>query len=106
MLESVGYKVILTSNALEGLEVYKTQQQFIELIILDFHLPDFSGKETFQRLKQINHGSKIVITSGFEYSKEIQETINQGAMGFLRKPFNRDQIITTIQKIFRLHLKL
>jgi len=98
VLENEGYKVILAENATEGIGIYETQKQFIELILLDFNLPDSTGFNVFKQLKKINADSKILLTSGFEYDSEIQKTLEHGAVGFISKPFNREQIITLIKK--------
>jgi len=99
MLESAGYKVILSSNAREGVEIYQSQLQFIELVVLDYFLPDNVGYEVIQKIKQINPACKILITSGFELDQEIQRAIESGAIGFLSKPFNREQILQYIHNI-------
>ncbi len=36
MLESAGYKVILSSNAKEGIEIYKSQMPFIAMVLVDY----------------------------------------------------------------------
>lgn len=99
MLESAGYKVILSSNAKEGIEIYKSQRQFIALILVDYFLPDSVGLQVIQQIQQINPECKILITSGFELDEEIQKAIKNGVVGFLSKPFNREQILNYIQNL-------
>lgn len=99
MLESAGYKVILSSNAKEGIEIYKSQKQFIALVLVDYFLPDSIGLQVIQQIQQINPECKILITSGFELDEEIQTAIKNGVVGFLSKPFNREQILNYIQTL-------
>jgi DNA-binding NtrC family response regulator len=105
MLENEGFKVILAANAKEGIEIYKTQYQFIELVLLDYNLPDASGGEVFEKLKNLNSKVKILITSGFEFSEDIQNALDNGALGFLSKPFDRELIIQSVQKIFSIPIE-
>jgi DNA-binding NtrC family response regulator len=99
MLEEAGYKVILSSNAEEGIQIYQSQMQFIELVVLDYFLPDSVGLDVVKKIKQFDPHCKILITSGFELDQEIQKVIESGAIGFLSKPFNREQILQYIQNI-------
>lgn len=99
MLESAGYKVILSSNAEEGIEIYKGQKDVIDLILLDYFLPDGSGLDVLRKIKEIDSSTKILITSGFELHDDIETAIEEGAVGFISKPFNREQIINMIKQI-------
>lgn len=105
ILENKHYKVILAATASEGIGLYKSHNNLIEVVLLDFHLPDASGLEVFQRLKKINPGAKIIITSGFEFDETIQNTLNSGAIGFLGKPFNSEQILSLIQQVFNYQME-
>ncbi|MGD9138078.1 MAG: response regulator, partial [Desulfobacterales bacterium] len=51
MLEKLGYQVITASNGKRALEVYRRDQNKIDMVILDMIMPDMSGAETYDRLK-------------------------------------------------------
>lgn len=99
MLESAGFRVILSSNAAEGVEIFRMQQHVIDLVLLDYYLPDGTGLEVFNVLKEIDDNCRILITSGFELDEDIQSALDAGAIGFLSKPFNREQIVSFIQHV-------
>lgn len=99
MLESAGYKVILSANAEEGIEIYKGQKDLIDLILLDYYLPDGSGLDVLRKIKEIDSSTKVLLTSGFELHDDIEKAIEEGAIGFISKPFNREQIINMIHQI-------
>ncbi len=99
MLESAGYRVITAANADEGVEIYRSQRELIELILLDYYLPDGSGLDVFRRIKSIDKNSHILLTSGFDIDEDIQTALDEGAIGFLSKPFNREQIVGFIQQV-------
>jgi DNA-binding NarL/FixJ family response regulator len=75
------------------------------LVLLDYNLPDASGGEVFEKLKNLNSKVKILITSGFEFSEDIQNALDNGALGFLSKPFDRELIIQSVQKIFSIPIE-
>ncbi len=99
MLESAGFRVILSSSAGEGIEIYRMQKHVIDLVLLDYYLPDGTGLEVFNKLKKVDENCRILITSGFELDDDIQKALDAGAIGFLSKPFNREQIVSFIQHV-------
>jgi len=99
ILENEGFKVILSGTAKEGIEIFRNRKNIIQLVILDYYLPDSTGGEVFRQLKKLDSSVKVVITSGFEYDEKIQEVLNHGALGFLGKPFDRAQITSFVRQI-------
>ncbi len=100
LLENDGFKVILASTAKEGIELYRTDKELIEIVLLDFYLPDSTGIEIFKQIRDINPESKVIVTSGFEFDETIQDVLDSGALGFIGKPFNREQILSFIHKAY------
>ena len=103
VLDEESYKVILAETAHEGIDLYQADKHLIELVILDFNLPDADGLRVLQKLQTINPDVKVLLTSGFDVDKGIQEALNKGALQFIRKPFNRIQILDTVRKIYDYH---
>ena len=87
MLQRLGYKVLQAKDGQEAVEVYKNNQDSIDLVILDMKMPH-NGGHTFDQLRKINSDLRIILTSGFAEDYRIRELAKQGCKGFLRKPFN------------------
>ncbi len=99
MLTDYGYKVLVASDGLAGVELYKKQMNEIDLVISDIGMPKMGGKETFQKLKLINPNVKLIFISGFlEIDKKI-ELENLGISGFVHKPFQAPQLLNLIQQV-------
>ncbi len=105
VLENAGFRVIVAASAGEGVEIFKLHHDMIELVLLDFHLPDSPGSRVYYMLREIEPEIKVIITSGFELDQSIQRILDDGAMGFIRKPFDRDQIIHLMNQIFEMNNK-
>jgi len=96
LLESKGHEVVQAANgkiALESLVVYR-----FDLIITDIMMPEIEGVEFILRLRQ----SKIPVISISGMAKEdvINELIQSlGIKGFLKKPFNKDDLFQLIDHI-------
>ena len=99
MLDKMGYAVLLAGSGKEAIEVYKDNQDTIDLVILDMIMPEMSGGETFERLKEINPGLKVLLSSGYSIDGRASEIMERGCDGFMQKPFNMIQLSRKIREI-------
>lgn len=75
------------------------QTEAFDLILLDLHLPDTTGFEGIKRIRTAHESSPIVVVSGEESTTHIRECINQGAMGFVPKSSNSEELFTAMKSI-------
>ena len=71
-----------------------------DLILLDVRMPGMSGYEVTRRIRQTEARSHIpilLITADEQASEEIGE--QAGANGLIRKPFEMDELIASIQSL-------
>ena len=87
MLQQLGYKVLDAKDGLEAIEVFKSNQSEVDLVILDMNMPH-NGGSTFDQLKKIDENVRVIIASGYAESQRIREMMEQGCYGFIQKPFN------------------
>ncbi|MFH1231150.1 MAG: PAS domain S-box protein [Planctomycetota bacterium] len=99
ILEKYGYKVILANNGKEALEIYQQRKNEIILVILDFVMPGWSGKETFEELRKINSDVKVLIATGYSLNSHGEELMSEGVKGFIQKPFSIKELLEEIKKI-------
>jgi two-component system cell cycle sensor histidine kinase/response regulator CckA len=99
MLDKMGYEVLLAGSGKEAIEIYKDQQDRIDLVILDMVMPGMSGGETFERLREINPGQKVLLSSGYSINGRAAEIMERGCDGFMQKPFNMIQLSQKIRGI-------
>jgi two-component system chemotaxis response regulator CheY len=89
----LGCEVAEAENALQGLEVFKMFNP--HLVTLDIMMPDVGGFTALDLLRRIRKTTDdtevIVITSKVE---DREEFINEGAIGFLTKPFDSFEGLT------------
>ena len=62
-------------------------------------MPEMSGGETFERLKEINPGLKVLLSSGYSIDGRASEIMERGCDGFMQKPFNMIQLSRKIREI-------
>ncbi len=100
MLLDAGFKVITAKDGLEGVEIYKQNQNNIDLVISDIGMPRMGGEETFKRIKAINPSVKLIFISGFLEIDKKQELEKLGISGFIQKPFKAQEMLQLLNKIF------
>jgi len=98
MLTICGFTTICARDGEEGIAMYKENMKDISLVLLDMSMPKLSGYETFYEIRKINNNSKIVIMSGYGNDDRVIECLNDGADGFLQKPWTLDELITKVSK--------
>ena len=70
-----------------------------DLIILDMIMPDMGGGETFDRLKEIDPGIKVLLSSGYSVDGQATEILDRGCKGFIQKPFDIKELSLRIREI-------
>jgi PAS domain S-box-containing protein len=98
-LNKYGYRVITASNGKEALETYRRMGDSISLIMLDLLMPVMDGEKCLEEILHINPNAKVVIASGASESGPASETRVAGATGFVQKPYNMNQLLTTIREV-------
>jgi PAS domain S-box-containing protein len=99
LLVGVGYNVISAGNGKEALEIYQKEKDRISLILLDLIMPVMDGWQCLVKILHINPNAKVIIASGFIESGLAKGLEAKGAKGFVQKPFDMSQLLTTIREV-------
>jgi two-component system, cell cycle sensor histidine kinase and response regulator CckA len=99
MLEKLGYKVFTARDGKEALEVFRKNQEEIDVIILDMIMPKMSGGDAFDRIKEIKPDIKVLLSSGYSINGQASEILNRGCNGFIQKPFNLQNLSKSLRSI-------
>ena len=101
LLEELGYTVLAAHGGREAVEIYQEHGDSIDLVILDMIMPDMGGGETFDRLKEINPGVRVLLSSGYSIDGQAQEIMARGCDGFIQKPFRIEELSQKIREIVK-----
>jgi len=100
MLQQLGYAATLVRDGQEAVDYYAHSWPSTDLIILDMVMPRLSGKDTFRGLRQINPGAQVLLSSGFSVEGEAQVLLEEGAVGFLQKPYFLLELSQALSRLF------
>ena len=90
-------EIIEASNGLEAVELYKEHKP--EICFMDLTMPVMDGFEAIKEIKSYDKDAKIIIVSADiqEFSK--QKAKENGAIGFINKPINKDTLSLMLKKL-------
>ncbi len=98
IFEKIGYT---TERAKTGMEaINKVREKSFNIALLDLKLPDIEGTELSVSLKELYPEMEILIITGNPDLNSAVKALNIGASGYLLKPLNMDNLITTVKNIF------
>ena len=98
LLGSLLKKVYVAQNGLEGLELYKENQNNIDLIISDINMPKMNGLDMCEQIRKINNEMPLVITSAHNDTNFLRKAIEVGVNTYAMKPIDLYQLIESIIK--------
>jgi PAS domain S-box-containing protein len=99
LLEKLGYTVLVAGSGKEAIAMYDKNKDWIELVILDMIMPGMGGGEVFDRLKTINPGIKVLLSSGYSIDGEAAQIMARGCKGFIQKPFDLKALSKKVRMI-------
>jgi response regulator RpfG family c-di-GMP phosphodiesterase len=91
------YTLLTASDGLEALEIIKSDQ--INCCFTDLAMPRLDGLELARRIYQYDSTIPVVVMTGYPSLDIAIETLKNGVVDFITKPFNMEQILPTISKV-------
>ena len=99
MLSALGYEVITFSNGAQAVDYFKAHADTIDLVVLDMVMPVMNGRETFLAMKQLKPDLRAVLASGYSLDGDAQSVMDEGAMGFIQKPYRREALGDLLRRV-------
>lgn len=87
ILKHLGYMIIKATSGRHAIEGYKENKDQLDLFILDMIMPEISGSETFDKMKEINPDVKVLLSSGYSIEGQASEILSRGCSGFIQNLF-------------------
>ncbi|MDA7864730.1 response regulator [bacterium] len=95
-MQQRGFRVETAGNFEEAIEVFRKRPT--ELAVLDLRMPGKSGLELLRKLLQIEPETRIIILSGFGSIPASIDAVRAGAVNFLSKPADADDILSAFMR--------
>ncbi|WP_428606122.1 putative bifunctional diguanylate cyclase/phosphodiesterase [Sedimenticola sp.] len=99
LLQAYGHSSIVAANGHIALDILR--EKSIELILLDLNMPEISGMEFLDLLKEEFPDIDVVIVSGEATFTNATEALRHGVSDFLRKPYNPVELLGIIENVLK-----
>ena len=94
MLRELGYLVEEYASAKFFLD--KSVPVSPAVILLDMQMPDMTGLDLQESLRKLGRKTPIVFVSGQSHPHQIVQGLKRGALDFLFKPFNLEELLNAV----------
>lgn len=89
-LEQLGHETVLASSVDEGM-LHVSRQPF-DLIISDYRMPNATGLDLLQRLREQGFDVPVIIMTGYSSIEHAVASIRHGAVDYLTKPLRQEAL--------------
>ena len=93
-LTAEGYQVLEAETAAEAL----AKQDDVDLVLLDYRLPDADGLSVLQRIKATHPDTLVIVLTALASVETAVAAMKHGAYHYANKPFNLDEIVLLVEK--------
>ena len=91
------YDVATTTCALSAYK-YLSEDR-VDLVLLDIKMPRVNGIEALLEIKKRHPETVVVMMTAYASDDNVRNAMNLGAYGFIRKPFDVDELRTYVDKV-------
>jgi DNA-binding NtrC family response regulator len=98
--DNTDYEVETTNNPSEGLKLLSDNDY--DLVISDLKMPGMDGIELFGEMREIKSDIPVIIITAYGSLGTADEAIKKGVSDFITKPFRKDSILFTINRVLEL----
>lgn len=94
---STNHKILTAVNGFEALEIIKTEQ--VNCCFTDLAMPKLDGLELARKINQYDNTIPVVVMTGYPSMDIAIETLKNGVVDFITKPFKMEEILPKISKV-------
>ena len=98
-LEAEGYVVTAVGNGIDAIDAATNADQPVDLIVLDLMLPQMSGYEVCEKVRQQGLTMPILMLTARTLSEDKTRGFDVGANQYMVKPFELDELLSRIKNL-------
>lgn len=98
-LEELGWEVIEAADGQQALDMYRDQQERIDIVLLDMEMPGRRGIELLREMKQMNPGVIAILCSGYVRDGSADQLIAEGFRAQLSKPYRIADLQRVLEEV-------
>jgi signal transduction histidine kinase/ActR/RegA family two-component response regulator len=95
-LRGLGYTTLEAGSGIEALDLYRQHRALIRAVVLDMIMPGMSGRATYMAMREVDPTVTVLLMSGYTKNEDVQALLEQGARGFVMKPYSVDALARSL----------
>lgn len=99
LLKSHGFETISAFSGTEAL--LHVEKEAPMAVILDLMLPGMTGEELLEKIKKINPGIAVIVSSAKDEVSTRIELLRAGADDYMVKPFDTEELLARLEAVLR-----
>jgi two-component system chemotaxis response regulator CheY len=85
------------ANGAEAVALYEKLRP--DLVTMDLVMPIMGGNEALRRIRAADPDARVVVVTALDQKQTLTDSIRDGALDFIVKPFDRERIIGFLKKV-------
>lgn len=98
-LAEKGYEVAEAQNGKEAVAQYQAESP--DAVLMDITMPEMDGLAALKAIREIDPQAKVAMLTALGQQGVVIEAIKAGAKDFVVKPFDRDRVLSAVEKMLR-----
>ena len=96
-LEEAGLTVRAAAGPNEGIKLYEQGWREIDLVLLDYLMPDMTGDLVYECLRDANPDVKVILLTACD-DNVAKRMFEAGLRGYIQKPFFVDDLVSRVRE--------
>ena len=98
-LREQGYQVLQASDGPEALDIARSHEGDVHLLVTDVVMPGMNGRELAERLASERPGLRVLYVSGYTDHAVVRHGVLEEGIAFLSKPFDLRDLARTVREV-------
>ena len=99
ILAPEGHEIIEAADGYAALEQYHLSAP--DLVLLDMIMSDMQGIDVLHKLLELDPQARIIMATADIQTSTYEMAQEAGASAFVTKPYNRDEVLSVVDKVLR-----
>ena len=96
-LEEAGFTVRAAAGPSEGIKLYEQGWREIDLVLLDYLMPDMTGDLVYECIRDVNPDVKVILLTACD-DNVAKRMFEAGLRGYIQKPFFIDDLVARVRE--------
>src|SRR5512145_370554 len=99
VLPDLGYQTLIAHTGETALDLIQSHDQPIDILLIDFQLPDMSGLDLLMRLKNKGRSIPAILATAHGSEQVAVEAFHVGVQDYLKKPIDPYELANALDRV-------